>query len=187
MTFVGANCHASYVDLDRDRDSIIGGVGGELMTISVQERLIQDIASEVVSRVAPQEVPIFHAVSAAYFANPTRALKQSRSKDSVLGFGLASFAVVLTPAVLQILSEVLGFLTEIAKKAIETGLEKGLSEIVSGMFRKYNAATPSVLTAKQIAAVHDHALVAAKRLRLPASKAELLADAITAELVLSQG
>ena len=99
------------------------------MTDLTQNELVSEIARDVVTQIASQELPIFQAVSEAYFANPGNALKGLKSEDRVLGFGLDPTAVLLTPVVLHVLSEIFQFLVPIAKKAVEDGLEHGLLEI----------------------------------------------------------
>ena len=157
------------------------------MEHSADAILVTDVAREVVSEIAPQEMPIFAAVSRAYFADPDDALKHFRSKDHVLGFGMEALAVLLTPVILQILSEVFEFLTTVAKKGVEDGVKKEVSELVAAMFKKFHSSKPtipSILTKDQIGLVHGNVLLAAKKLRVPADKAESLANAVTAQLVL---
>lgn len=149
--------------------------------------LVSDIARDVLTEVAPDEVPIFVPASKAYFSDPSGALKQSRSKDHVLGFGMDALPIVLTPVVLHILSEVYEFLWGIAKKAVAEGLSKEISQIVRSMFRKFHSSDtdgPVVLTSEQLALIHANILTTAKKLRVPTHKAESLANSITAQLVL---
>jgi hypothetical protein len=154
------------------------------VTASPYEALISAIARDVVEQAAQQELPIYQAASAAFFSDPKRALRHSRSKDSALGFGLDPLAVVLTPAILSVLCGVFEFLAEIAKKAIEAGLEREMTDVLKSMFKKSAASEPSVLTPKQIETVHQRVLLAAKKLKLPDGKAEALADAVLAQLVM---
>jgi hypothetical protein len=149
--------------------------------------LISDVAREVLFEIAPQEMPIFPAASRAYFADPQSALKQAQPKDDVLGFGVDALAVVVTPAVLYVLSKVFELLTGVAKKAIEDGLAKEISEVIRAMFKKFHSSRseiPSVLTREHIGLIHSNVLQAAKKLRLPAQQAQALANAVTAQLVL---
>jgi hypothetical protein len=158
------------------------------MDSAANAMLVTDIAYDVLVELAPQELPIFPAASRAYFANPAAALKQSRSKDSALGFGVDSF-VFFTPVVLPVLSEVVEFLTQVAEKAAEGGLAKEIPEIIKAMFRKFHSSepdAPSILTREQIALVHAKILAAAKRQRMPPDQARSLADAVTARLVMSK-
>ena len=149
--------------------------------------LVTDVARDVLEELAPQELPILPAAARAYFADPAAALKQSRSKDSALGFGADSF-VFLTPVVLPVLSEIFEFLREVAEKSLEAGLAKEVPEIIKCMFRKFQPSEPGfpTLTTDQIAVVHGKVLAAAKRLRLPPHDARSLADAVTARLVMQR-
>jgi hypothetical protein len=159
------------------------------MKNTVEPTLVCEIARDVLAELAPEEMPIFPAASRTYFADPAAARKQTRSKDSALGFGVDSF-VFLTPVVLPVLSEVFEFLRQAAEKAAEAGLAKEIPEIIKGMFRKFHSAepdTPTVLTREQIALIHGNVLAAAKRLRMPAETARSLADAVTARLVIPKG
>ncbi len=146
--------------------------------------LVNEIALDVVAEIAPQELPIFRATSSSYFADPVGAMKSLQPQDNPLGFGIESTAILLTPVVLHILSEVFQILTEIAKKAVEAGLAKEIPELIKKMFKKYNQSEPPVLTREQIGLVHARVLIAAKTLRLPQDKAHSLANAVITQLTL---
>ena len=151
--------------------------------------LVTEVARDVLSEIAPEEMPIFPAARRAYFADPAAAVRQLHAKDSVLGFGMEALAVAATPAVLAILSEVFGFLTRVAAKAVEDGLSQEIPQLIKAMFKKFHSSAPdvpSVLTREQMGQIHSNVLLAAKKLRLPAEKAQSLADAVTAQLVLAK-
>lgn len=159
------------------------------MESSTDTALVTDVARDVLSEIAPQEIPILVAASRAYFADPTAALRQASSKDNVLGFGVEAAAVVVTPAVLLVMSEALDFLTRVAKKAIEEGLTAEIPQVIKAMFRKFHSSTPavpSVLTKEQLALIHGNVQLAAKKLRLSPDQARSLANAVTAQLVLAK-
>jgi hypothetical protein len=156
---------------------------------SANTALVTEVARDVLSEIAPQEIPILAAASRAYFANPAAALRQASSKDNVLGFGIEAAAVVVTPAVLFVMSEVLDSLTRVAKKAIEEGLTEEIPQVIKAMFRKFHSsapAVPSVLTKEQLALIHGNVQLAAKKLRLSTDQARSLANAVTAQLVLAK-
>ena len=164
-------------------------VEGMVMENSADTVLVTEVARDVLSEIAPEEMPIFPAASRAYFADPAAAVRQLRAKDNVLGFGMEALAVAVTPAVLAILSEVFGFLTRVAAKAAEDELSKEIPQLIKAMFKKFHSSAPdvpSVLTREQMGQIHANVLVAAKKLRLPAEKAQSLADAVTAQLVLAK-
>ena len=57
----------------------------------------------------------------------------------------------------------------------------------AAMFKKSDSSkptAPSILTKEQVGLVHGNVLLAAKKLRLPVDKAQSLANAVTAQLVL---
>src|SRR5215471_3083844 len=110
-----------------------GKKGKGAMTDLTQNELVSEIARDVVTQIASQELPIFQAVSEAYFANPGNALKGLKSEDRVLGFGLDPTAALLTPVVLRVLTEVFQFLLPIAKQAVEDGLGSEISVIIKRM------------------------------------------------------
>lgn len=151
--------------------------------------LVTDVARDVLSEIAPQEMPIFAATSRAYFADPDAALKKIRSTDDVLGFGMDALTILLTPAVLHIVSEVFEFLVRVAKKSTEDGLAKEIPQLIRAMFTRFRGSepdVPSVLTREQLGLIHGNVLLAARKLHLPADKAQSLANAITAQLVLAK-
>lgn len=151
--------------------------------------LVTDVARDVLSLIAPDELPIFPAASRAYVADPAAALRGLGAKDEMLGFGMDALAAAATPVVLIVVTEVFQFLTGVAAKAVADGLTREISEIVKAMFRRFRpsaSSIPSILTREHIAAIHGNVLLAAQRLRLPQDKARALANAVTAQLVLKE-
>jgi hypothetical protein len=159
------------------------------MPSTADAALVTDVAHDILSEIAPDELPIFPAASRAYAADPAAALRGLGVKDEALGFGLEALAAAATPVVLIVVTEVFQFLTGVAAKAATDGLTQEISQIVKAMFKRFRSSapsTPSVLTRDHIAAIHDNVLLAAQRLRLPQDKARALANAVTAQLVLKE-
>jgi hypothetical protein len=154
--------------------------------------LISDIGRDVLAVIAPQELPLFPPISRAYFADPAGALKKRRSKDSALGFGADSMAILLTPVVLHILSEVFDVLAEAAKKALADGVAKEAPEAMRAMramlkrFHLQGPTIPSPLTRPQLMVIQEKISRAARDLQLPDDKVEALTNAVTAQLVISE-
>ena len=155
------------------------------MTDLTQNELVREIGRDVVTQLAPQELPIFSAASEAYFSNPGNATKRIQSEDRVLGFGLEPTAALLTPVVLAILSEMFQFLVQIAKKAVEEGLETELSEVIKRMFTRFACSKSPVLTKEQITLIHGKVLLAARDLRLSDDQAASIANAVVAQFFIS--
>jgi hypothetical protein len=159
------------------------------MTDTGNTALIDDIARDVLADIAPQEVPMFTAVSKAYFADPGRALKKRRSGDAALGFGVDPLSILFTPIVLHILSELLEFLTDVAKKAVAAGLAHEVQDVMQAMFKRFALSRPPVpspLGKAQLEVIHAKVLLAARNLQLPEDKVEAIANAVTAQLVISR-
>ncbi|SAK99584.1 hypothetical protein [Caballeronia ptereochthonis] len=154
-----------------------------------QTVLVTEIARDVLTEIAPQELSVFVPASRAFFANPQAVIKQTRSTDASLGFGADPFIVYLTPVVLHVLNETYKFLIEVAKKAVADELAKETPDIIRGMFKKFSTTKVAVhitLTPEQLELVHANAILAATRLRLSPDKAKALANAITTQLVLPE-
>jgi hypothetical protein len=159
------------------------------MTSTDQNQLIADLARDIVAQIAPQELPLFRATSAAYFKNPEKALKKQTGKDEMLGFGAGEMVPLLTPVVLAVITEVVTFLTVEVKKAVAAESASLISEQVKNLFKKFHPEgeigqrDPAQLTHEQLARVHKLAYERFLQLKLPETQADRLADAITACLI----
>lgn len=157
------------------------------MSNAEENELIATVARDLLADVAPQEIPIFPAVSRAYFADPGRALKRRQAGDDALGFGADALAVLVTPILLHILSEVWDILIEAAKKAVTDGLAKEIPEALKAMFKRFDRSAtspPSPLGKAQLELIHDSVLAEARKLQLPDDKIEAIANAVTAHLII---
>jgi hypothetical protein len=158
------------------------------MKDSADATLVTEMARGILEEIAPEEVPVFAAASRAYLADPNGALRQLQSTDNVLGFGVEEVTVMVTPVALLVASEILPFLTRVAAKGVEDGLTGEISQIVKAMFARFRSSrdAPSPLTREHIDLIHRNVLAAARRQHLPTDKAQSLANAVTAQLVLSK-
>jgi hypothetical protein len=87
------------------------------MSDLVEDQLVADVARDQVEHIAPQEAPIFPLLSEAYFQDPNKAL-EAQEKDEMLGFGLEiAAASLVTPVVLTVTKEVVGFVAADTKSA----------------------------------------------------------------------
>lgn len=106
------------------------------------DQLIADLSRDMVGAIAPSELPMFRANSAAYFADPERALKPASAKDEMLGFGVAEAALFLTPVILAAVRAVVDFaIKEFGKSARAEG-EAVIAGWVRSLFKAIKA-TPS--------------------------------------------
>jgi hypothetical protein len=160
------------------------------MADAVSTQLIAAVARDQVAQVAPQELVLFRAQSAAYFADPDRAPQTRAGKEEMLGFGVGEAAVLLTPVILRVSKEVVAFLAEQVQKSLATQTPGLVDDLVKSLFKRLRpasgpapAATP--LTTAQLAQVRRLALEKAQQDGLAEPQAALLADSIVGGLVVA--
>ena len=104
------------------------------MTQSVDQESVRALALQIVTRVAPAERVTFGPQSAAYFADPRRALAGDRVGNDRLGSGLTDFVDVVVPVVTPV---ALAVATDLVTRAVQDHAVPGLKRIagaVRGMF-----------------------------------------------------
>jgi hypothetical protein len=162
------------------------------MSAMTDDELAVALARSAVERAAPEEMVIFPAVSEAFLEGKDPS-KQTRG-DPMLGLGIESAVVLLTPVALTVAKDVLGFLrTQLKRQADEHG-DEAFDWVVRKLFRRDDDAedaattTPPApdesaeLTDEQLEEVRRLAIKKAKQLKLPKEKAELLADSLVGSL-----
>lgn len=166
------------------------------MSAAPDETLVVALARATVERAAPEELLLFPAVSEAYLErrDPMRATPG----DPMLGFGVETAVVLITPIALTVAKDVLGFLrVQLREQAAKHGdeafdwlvdrlLGRGDEKPAPGSEPasddKVSAPEPAVLTDDQLEQVREFALEKAKQLELSDEKAELLADSLVGSL-----
>jgi hypothetical protein len=176
------------------------------MSTSQDDAVVIALARATVERAAPEELLIFPAASEAYLEGQDPS-KQTRG-DPMLGFGIETAVVLITPIALTVAKDVLGFLRVQLKKQAEEHGDQAVDWFIDRLFRRKDeepaasapsdAAAPAPapagmaapegpdehveLTDEQLEQVREFALEKAKQLKLPADKAELLADSLVGSL-----
>ena len=160
------------------------------MTDAPQNQLAADVARDLVSQMAPQEMPLFRANSEAYFKDPQKVLDSQTGKDDMLGFGTGEVVAYLTPVVLSISVEVIKFLTEEVRKSLQSESSSVINDVVKGMFSKFRPPAaqaeqpaPVSLTVEQLREVRRLAFEKARQLRVSEARATQLADSLIGGLV----
>lgn len=176
------------------------------MSTSPDDALVVALARATVERAAPEELLIFPAASEAYLEgqDPTKATRG----DPMLGFGIETAVILITPIALTVAKDVLGFLRVQLKKHAEERGDDAVDWFIDRLFRRKDdepaasapsdAAAPAPapadtaatvepdedieLTDEQLEQVRAFALEKAKQLKLPDAKAELLADSLVGSL-----
>lgn len=162
------------------------------MAEPLDNQLIADLARDIISQTAPQEMPLFRANSEAYFKNPDKALAGKKGKDEMLGFGAGEAVVLLTPVALAVTTEAVKFVVEEVKKSVKDESSSLIGETVKKMFKKFRPEqkkeekkTPPSLTPEQLERVREIALQKARQLKLSEARAKLLADAVAGSLAVN--
>jgi len=154
------------------------------MPASQFDQIAAEFGRDFVARAAPQELPLYRALSQSYLSNPDEPAKAAKGKDEMLGFGMAETVTYLTPFLLPVLSSVFKFLAGELKSSIhDQHLVGDLLKKVLGKLQTPNApdAGPS-LTREQLAQVRKLAFDRAKELKLEDTQAAVLADSIVGRL-----
>lgn len=149
--------------------------------------IIESIGVELVSRLAPEELPLFPELAQDFRRNG-RGRGQGTSKDQMLGFGVAEAMMLLTPVILEFAK---GFWDAIAQQAGDT-VSQAVGTRLLERFRKpksvpgHDSKNQDIVafTPDQARKVHDIAAQQARRLRIPDEQARLLADAMAGVLLL---
>jgi hypothetical protein len=165
-----------------------------MSTISDDELAVA-LARSAVERAAPEEMVIFPAASEAFLEGDDPS-KRTRG-DPMLGFGVESAVVLLTPVALTVAKDVLGFLREQLKKQADEHGDEAFDWLVEKIFRRGDdkdakkdeapavaaePVEPAELTDEQLEEVRKLAIEKAQLLKLPKDKAELLADSLVGSL-----
>lgn len=158
------------------------------MVVSTTVRTVDELARRVVRKIAPEELPSFEIVAAPYLENPKQAERRLRqAHDDPLGFGLGDIVAMATPVIALVSGSVITAVSDSVGKAVQ----QGTTNAARKAWRKLRGkpaeplelpSTP--LTTPQLAEVRKIALDRALSLGMEQQKAEALADAVVAALVL---
>ena len=159
------------------------------MTEQVPNAVVADAAREIVARAAPEEIPLFRATSEAYFADPDKALAENKPKDEMLGFGVETAALLLTPVIIDVVRRVATALLNSAGDAVEKEGSEAVGGFVHKLFHRGKGegaaeAQDDVpdLSPEQLQEVREIAYDRALELDVPEDRAGLLADAVVGSL-----
>ncbi len=165
------------------------------LSTPTDDELVVALARATVERAAPEEMVIFPAASEAYLEGQDPA-KRTRG-DPMLGFGVDSAVLLLTPIALTVAKDVVVFLRAQLAKQAEEHSDDVFDWLVDKLFRRDDdkaadatnsasvAAEPvaaAELTDEQLEEVRQLAIEKAKQLKLSDDKAELLADSLVGSL-----
>lgn len=158
------------------------------MVASTTVRTADELARRVVRKIAPEELSSFDIVAVPYLESPKQAERRLRqAHDDPLGFGLGDIVAMATPVIALVSGSVITAVSDSVGKAVRDGTTSAARRA----WRKLRGkpveplelpSTP--LTTTQLAEVRQIALERALSLGMKQQRAEALADAVIAALVL---
>lgn len=158
------------------------------MAASTTVRTADELARRVVRKIAPEELSSFDIVAAPYLESPKQAERRLRqAHDDPLGFGLGDVVAMATPVIALVSGSVITAVSDSVGKAVSDGTTNAVRKAWRKLRGKPVAqlelpSTP--LTTPQLAEVRQIALERALSLGMDQQKADALADAVIAALVL---
>ena len=148
------------------------------------DEIVRSISLELVSRLVPEELPLFKTLT-DQFEHGNRRRRKESPDDPVLGFGAGEVVALMTPVILSFTQ---GFWDALMAKAADitfVGVVKEIRQLRSGNDEAPGAIPP--LTAEQLQLIRKVADQETRRLAgLPEAQARLLTDALVGALTSPQ-
>ena len=168
-----------------------GKVGVSMWTNTAEGRnFVTELSKNIVTEVAPEEIPLFDEMVREYFQDPTPPGPSESASDDLLGFGLGGTLVAITPAATAMVSGVLSYvLTEVVKEVREESAT-AIKEKVKAVFTLEKpsgevAQSIPTLTKQQLEQVKKLARKQAKAFGMETTMADKMADALVGSLALA--
>ncbi|MFG2596582.1 hypothetical protein [Streptomyces sp. NPDC048462] len=146
--------------------------------------LVRDLVRAVVADLAPDELPLVDGLCRFDDATVVRRLSRRGGRREPLGFGFGEVAALVTPVVWLVLDGVAQRTAESTATRISEGMTAMVRRLVPRR-RPAPAAGVPPLTREQLAAVRALVLAAGEQRGLETVRAEAIADAVVARLVLA--
>jgi hypothetical protein len=153
-----------------------------------EHELVSELSRRVIAGAAPEELPLFRAVSRAYLDKGGRLPGSRRRGDELLGFGVETAAALLTPVVFEVAKTIVSFVLARARAAAERRAGAAVDDAVARVFARLLGAGEAkehdpALDRQQLGEIRRLAYDRAIALDVPEEKATLLADALVGGLV----
>ncbi|GAA4661186.1 MULTISPECIES: hypothetical protein [Amycolatopsis] len=144
---------------------------------------VRDLVRDVVTEVAPEELPVVEGLLQFDDDTVVRRLRRGNRLREPLGFGLGEIATLVTPALWLVLDEA-G--RRFAGAAVESAGKRLRAACRALLRRRSKPVTVPLLTREQVADVRHRVLESAVRNGLTRPDAVALADAVAARLFLPE-
>ena len=151
---------------------------------------ITELSKNIVTEVAPEEIPLFDELVQEYFDDPTPPDPSESISDDPLGFGLGETLVAITPAATAMVSAVLSYVLTEAVKAVREESATAIKEKIKAVFTSEKPSGEAAqgmpaLTRQQLEQVKKLARKQAKAFGVETAIANKLADALVGSLALA--
>jgi hypothetical protein len=149
-------------------------------TVSVRE-----LAFDVVTELAPQELPVFDVVTRAYLERPRRMARMLETgKDDPLGIGIESLIGLITPVAIVVASAVVGAVSQFIVESTYRGGRKLARKLLGPRSpAEIETAAIRALTVDQLAAIRETVRNRAVAYGSDTEQAQLFADSVMAALI----
>ena len=148
---------------------------------------IRDVSYNIVCEIAPDESDFFYEISDAYFSDP-ESLKEKKSKEDPVGFGMEGVIEMISPATIGIVTTVITYIATEVFGAAKGALTDELKSRIKKLFNKDKtpeSKSETVLTPEQLKQIRDKAISEGLALNLSQDKATGLANALIASMVIN--
>ena len=161
---------------------------------STEKEIIAGVTYDLITQIAPIEIPIFQITYEMFLENPEKV--RTDWDDKLLGFDQSpnsiQDAAFLTPVLLSIIAEVIKFIRGEVQRSFQGNSSILISDAIKNMFKRFrpverNAENEEVfsLTVDQLERLHKLITKKALQFRLSKIRAKLLADAIIGSLMVT--
>jgi hypothetical protein len=143
---------------------------------------IEQVSRHLVTEVAPEELGLFDALMADYFADPTPPDPADADSDGPLEFGLGEALVAVTPAAAAVATAVLTYILTEVIKTTQVESAKAITNKIKKLFNLKEKT--EALTTDQLKQVQKMAIKQAKLFGLAGDQAKQLASSLVGSLAL---
>lgn len=145
---------------------------------------VRDVVRDVVTEVAPEELPLLAGLAGFDDATAVRRLAGEVRRREPLGFGLGEAAALVTPVVWLAVDQA-------TQQIVGTWVQKGVTRTGIALRRVFRRSSPPpvvipALTREQLAVVRRSVLAMAVQRGLEPERAAVIADAVVTRLVLDE-
>lgn len=154
-----------------------------------QDRIAVELSRDLVSDLAPHELPLFPAVSRTFLQN--RGKRHDRPGERELAFGAGEAVQMLSPVILAVVSGAVGFICEEVAKSVAEKSPEAIESAVRALLGRASVAMTAEqtdltrLSSQQVSKLRQMVFDHATGLDLAPERANVLADSVAGKLLLA--